>query len=74
MLIASFVRNGVRIDLPIEKGWTEQARQASAESRQRTKQWAGVEKPVLGRTQGGNWLYQRLLSNVKRRQYGTQNA
>jgi hypothetical protein len=68
MQIASFVYKGVRIDLPLEKGWTEQARQASAEARQKQKQWSSIEKPVLGSTRAGNWLYQRLLSNVKRRQ------
>jgi hypothetical protein len=70
MQIASFVYKGVRIDLPIDKGWTPEARQASAEARQKdkTSQWSSVEKPVSGSTRAGNWLYQRLLTNVKRKQ------
>jgi len=74
MFIASFIKNGVRIDLPLDKTWTPEAREASAEARQKKKeQWASVERPVLGRTKSGNWLYQRLEANVNRRQ-GLANA
>ncbi len=41
---------------------------AGSKTEEKVKDWQHVERPVLGRSKEGNWLYQRLLHNIKAKQ------
>jgi hypothetical protein len=47
---------------------TEAKTDIGIKTKEKIKEWQHIERPVLGHSKEGNWLYQRLLHNIKAKQ------